>query len=256
MTRAADLRFVQLGALALRVNDLDPEAIVEELHQRRIQAPDLISQARLVLDIEPLGDGELVPERLTTLAEQLEQAEFALAGLLDSGPAEAAASILGLPLLGRASDLKPIQSSIQWPTQSGTAEPAAHQEPEPDDEPDTVEVSAPSSAKATTALRHDQPIRSGQKVYARDRDLIVDGSVSAGAEVIADGSIHVYGSLRGRALAGASGDEAARVYSLDFQAELVAVAGLYKVFEELPEALRGARVQVWLENGQLRFSSL
>jgi len=103
---------------------------------------------------------------------------------------------------------------------------------------------------------HNAPVRSGQQVYAEARDLTVLATVGAGAEVIADGSIHVYGALRGRALAGAQGNEQARIFCRAFHAELVAVAGHYKVLEEVPKELRGRAVQVWLEQDQLRIAAL
>jgi septum site-determining protein MinC len=74
--------------------------------------------------------------------------------------------------------------------------------------------------------------------------------------VIADGSVHVYGALRGRALAGAKGEESARIFCREFNAELVAIAGHYKVIEEVPPELRGKPVQVWLEDGKLRLAEL
>ena len=100
------------------------------------------------------------------------------------------------------------------------------------------------------------PVRSGQQVYAENRDLTCLAAVGAGAEVIADGSIHIYGALRGRALAGAQGNEGARIFCREFHAELVAVAGHYKVLEDLPMDLRGKPVQVWLEGGQLKLAAL
>ena len=103
---------------------------------------------------------------------------------------------------------------------------------------------------------HAALVRSGQQIYADNRDLTVLTAVGAGAEVIADGSIHIYGALRGRALAGANGNTAARIYCREFNAELVAVAGTYKVLEDIPQALRGKAVQVWLEDGQLHIAAL
>ena len=91
---------------------------------------------------------------------------------------------------------------------------------------------------------------------AENRDLTCLAAVGAGAEVIADGSIHIYGALRGRALAGAQGSEAARIFCREFHAELVAVAGHYKVLEDIPAELRGKPVQVWLEAGQLKLAAL
>ena len=77
----------------------------------------------------------------------------------------------------------------------------------------------------------DKPLRSGQRFYARDSDLVVTAMVSAGAEVIADGNIHVYAPLRGRALAGAGGDKEARIFTTSMEAELISIAGLYRTFE-------------------------
>jgi septum site-determining protein MinC len=86
----------------------------------------------------------------------------------------------------------------------------------------------------------NRPLRSGQRVYARGADLIVMGFVSRGAEVIADGNVHVYGPLRGRAIAGASGDAGARIFSTHLDAELVAIAGIYRTTESpLPDTVQG-----------------
>ena len=100
------------------------------------------------------------------------------------------------------------------------------------------------------------PVRSGQQLYAENRDLTVLNTVGAGAEVISDGSIHIYGALRGRALAGAQGNTDARIFCHEFHAELVAIAGHYKVLDDVPKELRGKPVQVWLEKGQLKLAAL
>ncbi|ALN61655.1 septum formation inhibitor MinC, C-terminal domain protein [Lysobacter antibioticus] len=100
------------------------------------------------------------------------------------------------------------------------------------------------------------PVRSGQQIYADNRDLTVLTTVGAGAEVIADGSVHIYGPLRGRALAGAQGNEKARIFCREFHAELVAIAGHYKVLEDIPKELRGKAVQIWLEDEQIKIAAL
>ncbi|KFN45345.1 hypothetical protein N790_10200, partial [Arenimonas malthae CC-JY-1] len=115
---------------------------------------------------------------------------------------------------------------------------------------------AAPAPRAEPGLVHLHPVRSGQQVYAQERDLTVCATVGAGAEVIADGSIHVYGALRGRALAGAAGMATARIFCREFHAELVAVAGHYKVLEEIPKALLGKPVQIWLEHDKLRIEQL
>lgn len=96
-----------------------------------------------------------------------------------------------------------------------------------------------------------RPVRSGQQIYARGTDLVVTTSVSEGAEVIADGHIHVYGALRGRALAGASGDAQARIFCRKFGAELVAIAGNYRVADDMQDGLIGQAIQVRMQGDSL-----
>ncbi|GAB2180046.1 hypothetical protein DLREEDagrD3_02690 [Denitratisoma sp. agr-D3] len=113
-----------------------------------------------------------------------------------------------------------------------------------------AEPPSPAPVAKANTLVVDKPLRSGQRVYARGGDLILTAMVSTGAEVIADGSIHVYAPLRGRALAGAQGDEQARVFTTCFEAELVSIAGVYRTFEQgLPDKLARKPVQVRLEGG-------
>lgn len=114
----------------------------------------------------------------------------------------------------------------------------------------------PSAVGETTGMLHSTPLRSGQQLYAQGRDLIVNAMVGNGAEAIADGSIHVYGALRGRALAGARGETQARIFCREFNAELVAIAGQYRVMETVPPELQGKSVQIWLENDKLQFAVL
>lgn len=109
---------------------------------------------------------------------------------------------------------------------------------------------APVKTAAATALLIDKPVRSGQQIYAEGGDLIITALVSQGAEVIADGHIHIYAPLRGRALAGAAGDTSARIFIQSMQAQLVSVAGIYRTFErQLPAALAHRAVCVALEDG-------
>ena len=99
-------------------------------------------------------------------------------------------------------------------------------------------------------------MRSGQQLYAKARDLIVTGAAGASSEVISDGSIHIYGRLMGKVIAGASGDRNARIYCLAFGAELVSIAGVFRVFESIPADLMGKSVQIWLDGDKLRFDIL
>jgi len=103
---------------------------------------------------------------------------------------------------------------------------------------------------APPALIVDKPLRSGQQVYARGRDLVVLAMVNAGAEVIADGHIHVYAPLRGKAIAGARGNTEARIFALAMEPELVSIAGIYRTSDvPLPEAVRQRAAQVRLLSG-------
>ncbi|MBT7444387.1 MAG: septum site-determining protein MinC [Methylococcales bacterium] len=111
-------------------------------------------------------------------------------------------------------------------------------------------VAAPENKLVT------KTVRSGQRIYAPNGDLIIMASVGSGAELLASGNIHVYGQLRGRALAGVNGDESARVFCQSLNAELVSVAGHYKVNEDLSQAVRGRPTQVFLEGDKLRISLL
>ncbi len=108
----------------------------------------------------------------------------------------------------------------------------------------------------TSALVVTEPVRSGQRIFAADGDLVVVGSVSSGAEVVATGNIHIYGTLRGRALAGATGDSKARIFCHNLEAELVAIAGTYSTSDDIQATAQRQRVQMFLEGDALRIAPL
>jgi septum site-determining protein MinC len=136
----------------------------------------------------------------------------------------AAAEQAGLPAISAAALSRPVRAKAPDPAPEPVAAPA----PPPVQE---VTPPPPTPEPAPRTVTLDKPLRSGQRFYAKGCDLIVTAMVSAGAEVIADGNIHVYAPLRGRALAGASGDKEARIFTTSLEAELVSVAGLYRTFE-------------------------
>jgi septum site-determining protein MinC len=154
------------------------------------------------------------------------------------------------------------------PEPEPAAAPPARARKQPAPQPASAPAAAATPARATAATRHDgavetspalmhaQPVRSGQRIYARNRDLVVTATVGAGAEVMADGCVHVYGSLRGRAMAGTRGDTTARVFCQEFHAELVSIAGVFRVFETIPPELEGRPVQAWLDGEDLRFARI
>ncbi len=117
---------------------------------------------------------------------------------------------------------------------------------------------AASTGPASTgpALLITDPVRSGQQIFAERGDLVIVASVSPGAELVARGNIHVYGALRGRALAGVHGDSAARIFCQGLDAELIAIAGLYKLSDAIDPSLRRRRVQAFLDGGTLRVEPL
>ena len=161
-------------------------------------------------------------------------------------------AMVGLPLLAKfRAQYERAEADAAPAPRAAAAEPARARA-----EPPAAAAAKPVAPTPAPGQVQRSPVRSGQQVYADNRDLTVLGAVGAGAEVIADGSIHIYGALRGRALAGAQGNEDARIFCREFHAELVAVAGHYKVLEDIPQALRGKAVQAWLENGQIKLAAL
>ena len=152
------------------------------------------------------------------------------------------AAAAGLPSLAA---FKRTARAVAEPAQAESTDlprPVAEQPPAPAPQPASQPAFNPT-------LIIDRPLRSGQQAYARGGDLVVLAAVNAGAEVIADGSIHIYAPLRGRALAGASGDTGARIFTTRFEAELVSIAGVYRTFEAgIPESLAGKPVQVQLSD--------
>jgi septum site-determining protein MinC len=119
-----------------------------------------------------------------------------------------------------------------------------------------AEPEKPQIKPQRASLLLDSPVRSGQTVVFPDGDVTVLGSVGSGAEIVAGGSIHIYGTLRGRAMAGANGNSAARIYCQKIEAELLAIDGYYQTAEELDAALRNRPAQAWLEGDIMRITPL
>ena len=119
-----------------------------------------------------------------------------------------------------------------------------------------AEPKKPAPKPPQSSLLLDSPVRSGQSIVFPDGDITVLGSVSSGAEIVAGGSIHVYGTLRGRAMAGVNGNSAARIYCQRIEAELLAIDGYYQTAEELDASLRSRPVQAWLDGETMRVTPL
>ncbi len=124
----------------------------------------------------------------------------------------------------------------------------------PDEAP--VQPSADPAGAEPSSLLVEQPIRSGQSVVFERGDVTVLGSVASGAEVIAGGSVHIYGTLRGRAIAGFTGNTRARIFCRRLDAELLAIDGVYQTADDMDATLRGRAVQAWLDGGAMRMTAL
>ena len=214
---ALELKGRMASLTRLRLLDPDLAKVSAQLDEIVRRAPDAVTGMPVVIEADFIPDlGALLPILRKAGMQPLAVAEGRLA---DAGRA------LGLAVL-------------------------------PDDKgAKTKNVSVPAPAARKSAKIVDTPVRSGQQIYAEGTDLIVTGAVSAGAELIADGCIHCYGVLRGRAIAGAKGDETARIFARKFEAELVAVAGVYAVAEQI-HGVRGFAVQAFLKEGKLKIEML
>lgn len=255
---AGELKFGQVSLANLRVLTLDVERLAAEMRERVERAPKLFARAAVVVDF---GSLQQCPEfaQAHALLQALRDAGVCPVGLaFGTDAVEQLAVQLELPVLAkfRAQYERPGEPpaalavpDVRAPAARSAAAPAAAEQQSASPPP---AATTRNGAAGATGMQQRQPVRSGQQVYAQGRDLVVTATVGAGAEVIADGCVHIYGALRGRALAGAQGDRAARIFCREFHAELVAVAGQYKVLEEIPMDLRGKAVQVWLDGEKLR----
>ena len=245
--QAGELKFGQVGIANLRVRTLDPAQLAAEMRERVERAPNLFARAAVVLDFGGLTKTPSVDEARALVDGLREAGVLPVALAYGTKEIDALAQQLGLPLLAKFR--AQYERGDEAPAPARPAEAPRPAEP-------AVPAPAAVAAAGAPGLIQVAPVRSGQQVYAEQRDLTVLATVGAGAEVLADGSIHIYGALRGRALAGARGNEGARIFCREFHAELVAVAGHYKVMEDIPADLRGKAVQVWLEHGQLKIAAL
>ncbi|MBY0574533.1 MAG: septum site-determining protein MinC [Undibacterium sp.] len=153
--------------------------------------------------------------------------------------------------------LRGLGLSIDVQSKARPAQPEDQASPSASTSAPAIAVVAAQPAVHTPAMIIDTPVRAGQRIYARGCDLIITASVNNGAEVIADGSIHIYAPLRGRALAGARGNTDARIFTMAMQAELVSIAGIYSTFESgFPDLAKQQPVQIKLVGDSIEVSSI
>lgn len=249
--QAGELKIGQVGIANLRIRTLDVERLVQEMRDRVARAPKLFGRAAVILDFGGLSRAPDAASAQALLDGLRAAGVLPVALAYGTSEIELLSQQLGLPLLAkfRAQYERADSADAPAPAPRESRRMAAVPAPAPAPPPPPVAQPSPGRMQLSN-------VRSGQQLYAENCDLTVMATVGAGAEVIADGSIHIYGTLRGRALAGAQGNTTARIFCRDFNAELVAIAGHYKVLDDVPSTLRGKAVQVWLEQDQIKIAAL
>ncbi len=218
-----------LVSMLLKTGDL--RSLAAELTARFGDPPDFFDHDPMVLDLSPLQSQGDAPVDFPALLDLLHRYKVLPVAVRGGSPSQMAAALAaGLAAAPEAVAPAPRMAAVAAPVATPPTRPA--------------------EIAGQTALVIDRPLRSGQQVYARGRDLVVLSMVNPGAEVIADGHIHVYAPLRGRAIAGAHGNTEARILSLCLESELISIAGVYRTSEvPLPPEVLARPTQVRLVGG-------
>ncbi len=275
-TELSPLEFKSATLYAIRVvlQHADTKTLIQALKKRMADAGAFFENEPVVIDASRVDD--LID--WAPLIEAFKKHKLPVIGVVAQGDNLLQAQAYGLTPVDlsaaparhasdtqtAASVAEPVTASLPTPAateENSTDAPAASANNSSDASNDAasqrVDSAAPSASSAAPTMVIKGPLRSGQRVYARNSDLIVMGVVSRGAEVIADGNIHIYGPLRGKAMAGARGDVAARIFTTGFDAELVAIAGIYRVIDtKLSVELHQKPVAIQLEKDALLINAL
>lgn len=235
---AVELKSGSITLPILKVYSADIADIDQQLQQKLGKAPEFFRNAPIIIDLGELTDDQKQSLDFDALLKTVQGLALAPAGMR-GGTAEQQ----------KLAQAEKIAVLADVRTESA-ADTATDKKPAP-----RRAIPPPRPITATTKVI-DQPVRSGQRIYASGGDLIVLAQVSPGAEIMADGNIHVYGSLRGRALAGVQGNLEARIYCSDLQAQLIAIGGNYRTNEGEDDSLKGKLVQVYLQDDALVVESL
>ncbi|WP_426106559.1 septum site-determining protein MinC [Massilia sp. TSP1-1-2] len=248
-----EIKISTVIAISTILYSADPLAIDAALKQMTGGVADFFEDEFAVIDVTTIA--EIAPviewDKLVAVLKKYRLNAVAVRG---------ATSLMGDAIRAHGLSLDDGVSGIK-PREESEAPAALMAAPAPIPAPPAA-VSAPVAAPATTVLTPgtmiiDTPVRAGQRVYARGCDLIITATVNNGAEVIADGSIHIYAALNGRALAGASGNADARIFALSMQPELVSIAGVYRTFDEgFPPTLARQPAQIRLIGDRIDILSL
>ncbi|HEY4318736.1 MAG TPA: septum site-determining protein MinC [Herbaspirillum sp.] len=237
-----EIKISTVVAISALLHEAAPATIDKALKEMTGGAPDFFEDEFAVLDIAALpAEAEIDWPALIAVFKTYRLNAVAVR---NAPPAMHAAIVAhGLSIADSAA--KAPQAEAEAP--AAQAEPAA-----PKPAPARAAAPAPTQAPAQNTMIIDTPVRAGTRIYARGADLVVMAAVNNGAEIIADGSIHVYAPLRGRALAGASGNADARIFTTSMEAELISIAGVYRTFEkDLPPELSNKQVQIRLSGDRL-----
>jgi septum site-determining protein MinC len=269
---AFELKGVMASLTVLRLQTTDVDIVERQLRATVAQRPQFFQDAPVLLDFGAVeGAAPGFPFRaLSAALRACRMIPVAVANLDERCRPEAFAAGLGVLRAGQtrarpaAAPAAPSGRAAAVAAQAAAAVRAAAR-PAPEDQvtPGPTPTPAPAQQQGTAAAAGHrgamvvrQPVRGGQVVYAQGTDLIVMAPVNPGAQVIADGHVHIYAPLRGRAMAGAQGMVDARIYCQRIEAELVAVAGAYAMADDIPASSRGKPAQVLLENGECRIIPL
>jgi septum site-determining protein MinC len=254
-----ELRSGSVDTLLFVVKTTDLDAIRAELTRRFEATPEFFANDTVAIDVRRLAAGESVP--LADIAQLLDSVRMRPVGIVADAAQQTWASESGLPLL-EARDRRGAASK-------GDSEASGEAGSDAQAAPGAVETPAEATATSATqpaepvrvatsaqTLVIEKPLRSGQRIYAKG-DLVVLGLVSYGAEVIAEGNIHIYAPLRGRALAGVQGNHDARIFCTCLEPELISIAGIYRTTENpLPADVLGKPVQIRLDEEKLMIEPL
>ena len=240
-----------------------PEAPLEEwfceLDEWSKKSPGYFVGRPIILDVSALP---LEKEGLAKLIADLSERDIRIMGVEGT---KASFLTLGMPPLVSGSSRTTAATDLpEIPPMAAKVLPSA-KDPAPAQAADieTAERETPAAMPApspqptrTASLVHDSPVRSGQSVVFPDGDVTILGSVASGSEVVAGGSIHIYGALRGRAIAGSTGNPGARIFCNKLEAELIAIDGLYRTADEMDPQYRSRPVQAWLEGETMTMAAL
>ena len=271
-TPAFKIKNVNLPIFVAHVLTSDLDLFKRQMAAQLAQAPAFFAATPMALGLGALADDATVPD-FADLAAFMRGLGTQLIGIVGGSEAQRhAATQAGLGLFPDTGP-RPRQAAAVEVEPAPEVEPAAAVRPEPTPAineslplpfPDLAPESAPEAVEPVAGAPEpqadavwktvviDKPIRAGQRVYAAGANLICLAIVNAGSELIADGDIHVYAPLRGRALAGARGNSSARIFTQSMEAELVSIAGVFQVFEHgIPDPVRAKPAQVFLDGEQV-----